>query len=266
MHRGNGCRVNHYVVLAIVAFTLTGMGLAAVLGVFQATSSQTYAADEADTVMMESTEPRDEQPSEESELGPAPLARSDSEAQADATEAPDVDPALQEVRDTYLSMTYSFADVLIRYDADDTCQTGPACANPDERLILIDEQWAHNADSDQRAITLARAHADLAVRTIWSDNRTAQEALSVLVTACDSDAFIRDENRTFSHGDPSVPTPSVTAMKEAVVSLMVKPKDPDTAPDAGSFTSEQIIVAEEIAQGRTPDIVVPVESQHCVNP
>lgn len=55
-------------------------------------------------------------------------------------------------------------------------------------------------------------------------------------------------------------------MKEAVVSLMVKPKDPDTAPDAGSFTSEQIIVAEDIAQGRTPDIVVPVESQHCVNP
>ncbi|WP_029069121.1 hypothetical protein [Jonesia quinghaiensis] len=258
MRRGYGHRINAYAVFAIVALTLLGLGIAAILGVTQATSSQTYASDEADTVMLETSESPDEEvaePADEESLGD----------EADTESTPD--PSLQKIRDTYLSMTYAFSDVMIRYDVDHACKSSQACIGAEGQEILVDEAWAQHADADQRTLTLAQVHADLAVRKIWDTSQQAQEALSGIIPECtvDGDKLLAEVAPSDESDAAPVPAPSVTAMKDVVVSLMVTTDQPNATYTPDQFTSEQIIAAEHIAQGKAPEVVMAVESPHCLD-
>ena len=256
----------------LVVLTVFGMGIAASLGIFSASSHESTIAQEIEEVSA-SALPSDEGTSE---LASSAKLASGSEsgsmiddgAVADSVDQGDAivsDLKLQEVRDSYLRFSQAFPGVVVHYTNDGSCVSKPACvnaANPEE--ILINKSWAQTAEPTEIELALAGAHADLAIKTIWKSTQAAQSELAEVIPVCE---IKKDQQLLVEDGKSVVTVPeneaSVDAMRDVIVSVMTNP-DVQLAVYPKEFhTDVQVEAAEQIASGLAPSVVVPVSSPSC---
>jgi|GEM_PF-2558435 len=256
--------------LLVLALVMTfGMALAAGLGIFSASngSDPTIAQDkESDATTSKLVE---------QELAVSESSRSETDApmrdqqaaqkQRELTE----DLKLQEVRDSYLEFPQAFESVVVNYTDGAECAQEMACAP--SRLkneILVNKHWALGASYQDIEYALARAHAELAIARAWPTQGAAQRDLAHVIPAC---KVTEGERQLAATGNAPAHTElqarvafsSVEAMKDVIVHVMTGRDAPAAVYPKKMHTQKQELVAQEIASGKSPEIVVQVSDEMC---
>lgn len=258
----------------IVLVTVLGMGIAASIGMFSASSTELSIADEIQEVAGNESVTS----TLEDSVGAAATASKLKDAAASTQSYPSASPhaelteseiasdlKLQEIRDTYLRFTQALPGVSVFYAANGECGAQTACISVDDpNQILVRKAWAQEAPVEEVQLALAQAHTDIAVRRIWGSNTRAQRDLQDVIPACEvRQNYALLEAAEVPHKELDATDPSVQAMKDVVVSVMVDQEVPLTVYPSRLHTATQVDAANYIAKGQLPTIVMPVSSPKC---
>ncbi|WP_435299240.1 hypothetical protein [Timonella sp. A28] len=262
--------MNKIALLVIVLVTTLGMGLAASLGIFSATTSETSVAEEIETVSSEIA--ASDVGLTASEQSQAAMTESEENAAQERSREAERQVALelklQEVRDSYLSFGQAFPQVVVHYSEGDNsaeCAGEPACVLDDSGVeIVVDKTWALNADQKDMKSALARAHADIAFGTLWDSRQEALNEIENVISMCEIEEG-RDASLVRSPTASADTDELLTfeAMRDVIVSVMVAEDAALAVYPQDRHTQNQIEVATDIASGIHPTIVVPAADKAC---
>lgn len=265
--------MNKALMLVIAIVMTCGMALAAGLGIFSASSSDIVAVQE-DTSSDATTSKLVEL---ELEVSDSATQAAQSEAESQESEARQrqrhleltEDLKLQEVRDTYLAFPAAFDSVIVNYSDEALCEEQNTCAVVEsDGEISVDRAWVVDASYQDIEYALARAHAELAIRRSWPSKSAAQIDLEHVISSCEvgqgrsllnsvaAALGTSPQDRTTSYG-------AVEAMEDVIVYTMVGAEAPSRIYPSALYTKVQERIAEEIAFGKVPEIVVQVSDANC---
>lgn len=260
--------MNKLAIMALVFVSLLGMTLAATLGMFQATGGAQEEMFELAPALEESTTAESGSDIATASAYEPQLDKETRETEQDTADPQAADEAtqtLQEVRDVYISFPQAFLDVVIQFQDGSQCKGDSACVlSPNE--IGINRTWAKTATREDVVLALARQHASLAIDRAWGNHTLANADLQNLIPTCvvkrDMETYAQATNSETPQVDEGAEL-SVAALSDVIVQDMTGQSDPKAVYVSQFHTPEQIRVAQEVALGALPEIVVAVSSPKC---
>lgn len=260
--------MNKLTIFGLVLISLVGMTLAAVLGMFQATSDEPVAAAtmSVDALTEDSYAllPEEEAVLDGLAVEEQNLMEAHREANATLGEL-EVSPKLQEIRDIYISFPQAFTDVVIQFQNGPHCDGAPACVVGDSE-ILVNKVWARSSTRAEQDLVLARQHAQIAIDRVWASATQASRDMEAIIPACtvakDSQIVAEATGARAPLLAPAADLP-LLALQDVIVSVMTGQKDDAAIFPLQFHSNQQIEIASEVATGHRPEIVVPVALPNC---